>query len=442
MPKNNYSEFGHDFQVNVLSMLVQDPMVFPKYSDVVSPDYFDDPSLASICRSIIEYYKNYNSMPTQVALKVFIDNDLPNQINVSERQRILSLLDIIYSRDNSGNFQYVLDKIIEFGSLQALKNAVYNIVDDIKSGDEYDPQRLRQYLEKALAVGSDRNCGLNFFKESLNISEYIKSSSIYSLDKKIRTGFPSIDGAVNGLSPGEFGVLVGTKNIGKSTILTNLGYQALLQGKNVLHVTCELKEVDVAIKYAALMSNHTTLEIIQNSDKYLQSISIPGVGKDALIIKYFSPSTLTPSMFRSFLSRLRGDGIKPDMIILDYLKQLKCQRDHNGYGELVDQIIGILDDFDVAIWTAHQGNRSTWRKENVTVSDIGDSWQIIEKADVAISLSQTQEEKQVGVFKMNLDCARRGKDTLKEIMCNIDYSRAFVTESPSTPEMPDFSVDV
>ncbi len=433
MSNNNYSDFGHSFQTKALALVLQDPVFYQQYSDIVQPQYFEDPNLAAICRCVRDFHKKYGQVPGEPELGVVLTEEMQGtNMTLEERQSLFNLISHLFVTD-VGTKAFVVDKIRDFGSLQALKGAVFEVVENIKGGTP-DPVHIRSLVERALAVGSERDLGMNFGASYASLGDVIKRDKIYDYSRKICTGWSVIDGAIRGVSPGEFAIIVGSKNVGKSTLLANLGFSALLQRRNVLHITLELKETDVAIKYAARISGLTMNEIVMGPpERYTVPIELLGLSRNSLIIKYFSPATLTPTMLRQYLSRLRSEGIAPDLVVIDYLKQMRCVRDHNGYGELVDALMGVMDDYDIAIWTAHQGNRSTRDSDNVGVGSIGDSWQIIEKCDVALTVSQTADQKTHKKLWLNLECARRGKDGIKEIPMIIDYERALVEDDPDAP---------
>ena len=122
-------------------------------------------------------------------------------------------------------------------------------------------------------------------------------------------------------------------------------------------------------------------------------------------IEYFAPGTATVQDLRAMLSRsIRRDKVKYDFVIVDYADELRPSRhfaDAKGetstylaYGGVYDELIKLGVDFEVAVWTPSQINRGGYGQEGASRNVFSDSMKKLFKADVALILSQSKEERE------------------------------------------------
>ena len=108
---------------------------------------------------------------------------------------------------------------------------------------------------------------------------------------------------------------------GKSWILTRLGVEAMRMGKNVLHVTLELNENYVGLRYDSCFTGINFQDIRKNILAVKEKIdAIEG----KLFIKYFPIKTIASHTIKMHVERIQMlTGNKIDMIIVDYADLLR-----------------------------------------------------------------------------------------------------------------------
>ena len=67
------TQFGHSFQVKVLSVLITDRDFLQQSADIVSPDYFDNDASKWIIKNTLTYFDKYKTIPTMEVFKVEVD---------------------------------------------------------------------------------------------------------------------------------------------------------------------------------------------------------------------------------------------------------------------------------------------------------------------------------------------------------------------------------
>ena len=107
-------------------------------------------------------------------------------------------------------------------------------------------------------------------------------------------------------------------------------------------------------------------------------------------------------------------GFVPDVIIVDYGAIMKPSANfadkRNAIETNYEDLRALADDYDVALWTAAQGNRPALSKKIVTMADLAECFAIGNIVDVMGCLCQTDKEKKLGDIRMFLAKIRDNAD--------------------------------
>lgn len=417
--------YGEDFQFKILALMVQDPVFMAVHHDAINPHFFERVHLTTVCQLLLNHFHYYRSAPDYASTAAAVEDHVirshvPDEVSDYIRQTVWWIFNTPVT-----DMDYVRERVLRFGQRQALKGAVNEIITRLERDDEYDD--CRDIVEKALQVGMEKQAGMDLGASMATLPNIVASSNTYS--RRIPTMLPTLDRCMQGgLGVGELGVVIAPSGIGKTTLLTNFGYGAVCYGFNVLHVTLELKEVDIALKYAARHTGQPIDQIVRHDPTFYHVAQHNPIPPNRLMVKYFSPGTATPSNIRALLSYLRGQGFFPDLLVVDYIKKMKHDGEAVGaLGRIADEFIAMGDDFRCAVWTAQQAQRNYRFNERTNVSGIANDISIIENCDVALALSQREDEHKEDRFRIETGKIRRGDDGW-QIACWSQYSTATVQE--------------
>jgi len=430
--------YDRDFQAAVLAIMVREPKALPNYRDVLDPRYFGDPDHRTIARQIVDHYDEFNTAPTWPEVRAKIsDHCYKLEVDPDE---LLEMVNQLVDYDQLDT-DFVLARILRFGRRQEMRFSLGKIIDLLDEDEDFD--EARPLLERALSVGASRESGIELFKSVDNLEE-LADDSAFGGDR-IPTGIPALDEALHGGVAGpQFGILQAAPKTGKSTTLVSFGTAGMLDlarrydgngmKTGVLHISHELYEDDLLYMYLARLTGLARNECAENPELVRECWSEVKkyVLEDQLRIKYFAPWTLTSGGLRDYLGRLRAQGWTPRTVILDYMDRMKINRENSyqAYGQLIDELIGIANDFEFNIWTGTQSNRSGYQADKANASQAADSWLKVANADIYIPISQTYQERLAHEVRLNVEFLRRGEDGF-EIPCRIDYARATVKQSGS-----------
>ena len=104
MSDSTLIQFGTNFQIKIVSCLLQDQKFFQVICDILEPKYFDSDSNKWLVKSIRDYYFEYKTLPTLEVLKVKID-DIDNDILKST---VVNNLGEAWRYKDSSDLEYII----------------------------------------------------------------------------------------------------------------------------------------------------------------------------------------------------------------------------------------------------------------------------------------------------------------------------------------------
>jgi replicative DNA helicase len=137
--------------------------------------------------------------------------------------------------------------------------------------------------------------------------------------------------------------------------------------------------------------------------------------KGKLFIKKYPVKGATTNTLKAYIKQLQNvKGITPDMVIIDYGALL---RSTVGYKDKRDEfeaiyldIRTIADEFDCAVWTGAQCNRTALSKKVVTMADLAECFAIANAADAMVALCQSVKEQKAQIMRYFIAKNRDNKD--------------------------------
>ena len=395
----NLNQYGPHFQIKAISSLLTHKEFLISIHDVLSEEYFDNQAHKWIIKEILRYYDRYHTTPSMDILRVEvkkIDNEVL-QLSIKEQLREAY-------QASEEDLEYVQEEFSTFCKNQQLKKALLNSVDLLKAGD-FDG--IKHLVESALKAGNDKNIGHEYNKD-------IETRFREDARTTIATPWVKINELLQGgLGNGDFGLIFGSPGGGKSWSLVALGGYAVRMGYNVIHYTLELGEAYVGRRYDAFFSKIPVDRILQNRDKIEDIIpQLPG----ELIIKEFPTGRATMSTIESHIAKVGDSGVKPDLIIIDYVDLLGTKKKTADRKGEIDDIYtstkGLARELDIPIWSVSQVNRAGAKDDIVEGDKAAGSYDKIMITDVCISLSRKKADKVNGTGRFHIMKNRYGIDGL------------------------------
>jgi len=397
MTLTSLNQYGTHFQIKVISSLLTHKEFLTNIHDIISEEYWDNQAHQWIIKEIIRYYDKYHTTPSMDILKVELQKIENDVLKLSIKEQLKAAYE-----SSDEDLEYVQEEFSTFCKNQQLKKALLNSVDLLKAGD-FDG--IKHLVESALKAGNDKNIGHEYNKD-------IESRFREDARTTVSTPWERINDILQGgLGNGDFGLIFGNPGGGKSWSLVALGGFAVKLGYNVLHYTLELGENYVGKRYDAFFTNISVNIIDKHKPKVVDAI------KDLqgeLVIKEFPTGQATIHTVKSHIQKVTDQGMKPDLVIIDYVDLMGTKKKTaDRKGEIDDIYIstkGLARELNIPIWSVSQVNRAGAKDDIIEGDKAAGSYDKIMITDVAMSLSRKRKDKVDGTGRFHIMKNRYGMD--------------------------------
>jgi archaellum biogenesis ATPase FlaH len=391
------TQYGHTFQIKALAILITDRDFLQQIADIVSPDYFDNDAGKWIMKKTLQYFNEYKTVPTMEVFKVEIEGINQELQSVA----VKDLLKQAYKESKATDLNFVKDTFLDFCKNQTLKGALIKSVDLLELGD-YDD--IRTLIDRALKAGTERDIGHEYIAQ---LEDRFREEA----RNTVETPWPLINKLLcGGLGQGDLGMIAGGPGGGKSWALVAIGAQAVKTGHTVIHYTLELSEKYVGKRYDACLTEIPVGDVHLYKEKVKEKIENLRGG---LYIREYPAGQATVNTIHSHLEKCIQQGIKPDLVIIDYADLLTSKASKEKRDKLDDiytNLRGLATEMKLPIWTASQVNRSGAREDIIQGDRMAESYTKMMVTDFAMSLSRSAEDKENGVGRWHIMKNRYGAD--------------------------------
>lgn len=394
------SNFGHSFQVKVISALLTDKAFTQQVSDILLPDFFESEANVWIVDTIIKYFYEYKTAPTLDVFKIKVQDISSDVLKTS----IIEMLKDAFRYLESEDLDFIKEQTLDFCKNQCIKRAILDSVELLNKG-QYDA--IKSTIDIAMKAGADKEVGHEY-------NESVQDRYKDNVRSTIATPWPVInDLSDGGFGKGELVVFVAPAGIGKSWGLINVGAHAVKQGLNVVHYTLELNEGYVGQRYDAVLTGIANQNLKFNLDEVESTVSKL---KGNLVIKYYPTKTASCSTIRAHIEKMILIGKKPDIVIVDYADLLRGavsrKEMRHELESIYEDLRGIAGEYEVPLYTASQANRSSLEMDVIEADKISESYSKIMIADFVLSLSRKVTDKIAGTGRWHIIKNRFGPDGL------------------------------
>lgn len=384
----------------IFANLIQNEEYGRKVVPYVKEEYFESLPEKTVYKLINTYVTKYNKFPTHQALKIDLENSSLEQKVYDECETIIAESQQVGDVDQ----EWLFDKTEKFCQERAVYNA---IMDSIQILDNKDKLRTKgsipQILSEALAVSFDTNIGHDWYDDADDRYEYY-----HRVEDRVPFRLEYLNRITKGGLPKKtLNVILAGTHVGKSLFMCSTAASNLLDGKNVLYITMEMAEEEIARRIDANILDIPIgeLDVIDKDtfDKRVTRVKSKTAGK--IIIKEYPTSSAGSANFRHLLQELKlKKNFIPDIIYIDYLNicassRLKMNSNINSYTYIkavAEELRGLAVEFNVPIVSATQTTRSGYSNSDVDVTDTSESFALPATADFMLALVTSEELESLG----------------------------------------------
>lgn len=406
----------------------------------LKPDYFVDAVERNIFIQIKDFIDKYNNLPSKDAIEIAIGNQ--NNLREDTYNRSIEILENLEKKQNNkDNPDWLKDVTEQFCKDKAMYNALMDAV-QIADGKAKGTSNnaIPKILEDALAVSFEINIGHDYLEDAekrydkYKLKENGVPFDISFFNKITKNGFK--DKTLN--------VFLAGPGIGKTLVMCHIAANAMMIGKNVLYITCEIAEdTGIGERIDANLFN-VDIETIDKLPKKLYMSKIAELKKKItgkLIIKEYPTSTAHCGHFKHLLKELRlKKNFVPDIIFIDYINicassRLKLDSQGGTYSyikAIAEEMRGMAVEYEVPVVTATQVNRGGWDNSDVGLENTAESFGLPATADFMAALIQNENLEsldQMMVKQLKNRYRDKGKDTKFLIGVKKKYMKLYDVEA-------------
>lgn len=199
-----------------------------------------------------------------------------------------------------------------------------------------------------------------------------------------------------------------------TTMITKIANTAMNLGKNVLQIFFEDNPKVIQRKHLACWTGIQLNDLSAHKEEIRAVVDNLKNKKGQLKLKKFSSDGTTIPLIRTYIRKLIAQGFKPDVVLLDYIDCVEPSKkftDINaGEGSVMRQYETLLSEFEIAGWTAVQGNRSSIKAEFVEADQMGGSIKKGQIGHFIVSIAKSLDQKEAGTANMAILKSRFGRD--------------------------------
>lgn len=383
-----FSAHGASFQEKLCFLILDDRVFADRMQEVLEIEYLETKHLQVFTQKIFDYKKKFGSHPSYDIMESILRSGLS-----AENEATQQLIRDYYTRVRADSrimdgAEYIKEEALDFCRKQKIREAMIRATKLLKSCS-FD--EIQQVINEAMKAGADCDVGYDYIAD---IEKRFEAESRTA----VTTGWEPFDAITKGgLGRRELGVVIAPTGGGKSMMLVHLASTALKAGLNVVYYTLELRDIVVGSRFDACITGIPLDFLQKKKDDVIGKLKQQQLGN--LIIKEYPTKSASTNTIRAHLEKLRRQSFTPDVVIVDYgdlLKPLSAgKREKRDELEAIyEELRAIAQEYDAALWTASQTNRTGLNAEVITLDAIAEAYSKCFVADFIFTVSRTIEDKQ------------------------------------------------
>jgi replicative DNA helicase len=382
-------------------------------------DYFNDRNERTIFNEISSFITNYGNIPTYEALIIQLNE---KTVSEEEHKETLTLLNELHeAKSETVDLEWLVDKTETFCQDQAIFNAVRESI-TILDGKHKDLSKgsIPTLLSEALSISFDSSVGHDYLGDADSRYEYY-----HRTEEKVPFSLNYFNLITNGGLPKKtLNVILAPPHGGKSLMMCNFAADFQLSGKNVLYITCEMAEEEIAKRIDANLLRISMDDLMQldksSFDKKINYVKSKTIGK--LFVKEYPTAAANVNHFRTLLNELRlKKNFVPDVVFIDYLNicassRMKMSGSINTYTyiqAIAQELRGFAQEFSIPVVTATQTTRSGSQSSDVDMSDVSESFGVPAIADFMCAIINSEE-----LYDLNQIMIKQLKNRYRDLNLN------------------------
>ena len=418
------TQFSAAIENRIIALMVQDPDYLAQIGHLVKHEYFRD-DVQRMIRVFMFYYQKK---------KVALDRHSLAHAAKMDQRAVDQFFEIKTAKLAR---EYYIHQLVAFARSYELEKKIVETAGQIEAAAQGDETvsfaGLEKDFQKIMSIDVMRDFGDDYFKSAkARIRDVHKYRSGCA-----PTGFPILDKKLGGgLDVGELGVIYGAAHSGKSQMLINFGHFAVLRGFHVLHLTLEMRKLQVQLRYDCRTAMLPRFELQRRRKTVFSKIRELRMMNDGkLIVQDYVDQRPTVAQVSGMLRAYREHHGNPDLLLIDYADLMMPSGGYGRESKAWEKVSDIYTDLrflagehKVRLWTVSQIKQASFGADIVDIQDGAGTVDKAAIADIIGTICQKRDEKQKGFFRMHLGKNRDGESG-DVIRYKYDWSKSYIAEA-------------
>jgi len=411
----------------ILTNLLDNPEYSKKVLSFLRLPYFTDRINQLVFEQYVEFYIKYKDIPTRetllhniIALDNLTEDDYSEAISTIQEELV---------QNETPNLDWLIDRTEQFCKDRALHNAIEKsmLIFQGEDPDKTPKTAIPDIIKDALAVSFTIDVGHDYFEDSQERFDY------YHVDHpRIPFSIDILNKITNGGIPRKtLNILLAGVNVGKSLALCHLSSDYLMKGYNVLYVTHEMAEKEIANRIDAnLMELRVNDVKDMEQDSFTKNINdLQTKTEGRLIVKEYPTSSAHVGHIEVLLNELlQKRDFVPDIIMVDYIGIMASSRVNLGntgsyfyIKAIAEELRGLAVSSNTVLWSAMQVTRGGYNDADIDITDTAESFGLPATADFMLGAVRTPEFDEAGVLLFKQLKSRYGnKSWYEKFLVGVD----------------------
>lgn len=400
MTNNTFQTFGKLFQEKLCYLILEDRVFADRMIEVLKIEFLESKHLQWFVDKVFNYKTTYKTHPSTETMETIIKSNVEKENELLQKQ-IVDFY-VRWNKTNIEDKEFIKHESLDFCRKQKLHEGMMKCTGLLKT-NSFD--EIKQVIDTALKAGAEIDPGHDYIKD-------FEKRYVDNVRFPISTGWEKIDEITSGgLGRGEYGLIMGASGGGKSMLMVHLAVEALKKGLNVIYYTLELRPEVIGQRFDACLTGIPISELKEHKQEVLDKIkNIPG----KLIIKFYPKKSASITTIRNHFSRLKTQGFKGDMVILDYLDLLKSvgikKELRHEIGETYDEFEAFGQEENLVLWTGSQINRTGFGSNTISMEHVSEAFNKNFGSYLTIGLSRDDNDKVNNTGRITICKNRSGPD--------------------------------
>lgn len=412
----------------ILSSLITNEEFCRKVIPHMNEEYFTNKTERLLFTVIRDYFNRYNACPSKPAVIIECENKSVDQPTIDQANQIITSLGSV--KENTDYLVHITEK---FCKEKAIFNALMESI-QIANGEDgkHTPDAIPSILSQALSVCFDKSVGHDFEDDFMARFEYY-----HRRENRITTGIEIFDEVCGGDGPARktLNVILAPPHAGKTLMMVNFAIGAMAAGYNVLYITMEMAEEEIAKRFDVNMLN-VDFEMLQKMSRQMfetkfSKLKERTMGK--LKIKEYPTGGAHAGHFKNLIEDLKvKQNFIPDMIVVDYMNICSSQRykagsSANSYTivkSIGEELRALAIETNASCWTATQTTRSGIGNSDIDMTNTSESIGVPAIADSMFAIIDSDELRAMNQLLIKqLKNRYKDKNIKEKFVIGIDRAR-------------------